>query len=259
MTKPGRKKSMGDFMREVHRVPFKAYQLPADRAQRAGELCHARRDLLVLLATYANTDGTSVRPAMEPTLTSELGWSRATIYRRLADLQALGFINETGRNEDTGIREWSIDLVVLSHESRTGETLSSLTSRVPNLTSSLTAIHDPSRPQLEATTTTTTTTTTVSKNQMEGELLAAWNSYREAFDDEETLSPPRKRLGLETLRKLRERFPKITSEECVDGMTGAIDRVRHLVKTQPKKAYLANWFRIFGNFEKFLEYWAENE
>ena len=103
------------------------------------------------------------------------------------------------------------------------------------------------------------TATTVSKNQMEGELLAAWNSYLEAFDKEEILSPSRKRTGLETLRKLRERFPEITSEQCVGGMTSAINRVHHLVKTQPKKAYLADWFKIFGNFGKFLEYWTEDE
>ena len=99
--------------------------------------------------------------------------------------------------------------------------------------------------------------TAVSESQMESELLKVWKYYEEAFDKEEIPSPSAKRTGTAVLRKLRERYPAISSEQCVGGMTSAIDRAQHLVKTQPKKAYMASWFSIFGKFEKFIEYWTE--
>jgi hypothetical protein len=99
--------------------------------------------------------------------------------------------------------------------------------------------------------------TAVSESQMESEFLKVWEYYLEAFDKEDIASPSAKRTGTGVLRKLRERYADISSEQCVDGMTSAIDRAKHLVKTQPKKAYMASWFSIFGNFEKFIEYWDE--
>src|ERR1035438_6120756 len=59
------------------------------------------------------------------------------------------------------------------------------------------------------------------------------------------------------LTRLREKHTAILSEQCVDAMTGAIDRACHLVKSQPKKAFFSDWFAIFGNFDTFYSLWEE--
>jgi hypothetical protein len=102
------KKSMMEFMRNVLSVPKSAYRLNTD--SRRKHLWEDRRELALLLATYGSTDGTSIRPAIEPTLTNALGWSKRTIYRRLEDLQNLGFLTDKGIHEDSKVREWTLNI-----------------------------------------------------------------------------------------------------------------------------------------------------
>ena len=96
------------------------------------------------------------------------------------------------------------------------------------------------------------------ENQMEAELNAAWDHYLDAFKKDEIISPSARRIGRVVLTRLREKYPAILSEQCVDAMTGAIDRARHLAKTQPKKAFFSDWFKIFGNFDTFYSLWEES-
>ena len=101
-------------------------------------------------------------------------------------------------------------------------------------------------------------TAAVSENQMEGELQRAWDYYLDAFKKDEIISPSAERIGRLVLTRLREKHPAILSEQCVDAMTGAIDRACHLAKTQPKKAFFSDWFKIFGNFDTFYSLWEES-
>ena len=99
--------------------------------------------------------------------------------------------------------------------------------------------------------------TTVSENQMEAELNAAWEHYLNVFEKEEIISPSAKRIGIATLAGLREKYPSITSEQCVGAMTAAIDAARRIVKAQPKKEFFTRWYGIFGKFETFHSLWEE--
>ena len=101
-----------------------------------------------------------------------------------------------------------------------------------------------------------TATTAVSQDQMESELLKVWGYYLEAFDKEETFSPSAKRTGAAILSRLH----KLGQPEPVSQLTAAIYVAHHLVKTQPKKAFFANWFAIFGKWNTFAslrEQWTE--
>jgi len=62
----------------------------------------------------------------------------------------------------------------------------------------------------------------VSEDQMEKELLAAWNYYLDASDRQETLIPSKKRMGLDILRKLHE----IGRRNPVLDLSSAIDMAR---------------------------------
>jgi hypothetical protein len=88
------------------------------------------------------------------------------------------------------------------------------------------------------------TTAAVSRGQMEEELLTIWDYYLEAFDKEEALSPSAKKMGLAVIAKIHKNNP--SSSECVHAMTCVIDMARHIVNTQPKKAYFADWHKILS-------------
>jgi len=100
----------------------------------------------------------------------------------------------------------------------------------------------------------------VSESQMEGELLAAWNYYLEAFDKQEILSPSAKQKGTAVLSELHRLGH--SSAACVATMQCVIDVAHHLVKTQPKrKAFFAGWFAIFGKWNTFVslrQQWTED-
>lgn len=91
-----------------------------------------------------------------------------------------------------------------------------------------------------------TPTAAVSQEQMEREFLKVWNYYLEAFDKQEILSPSAKKKGLAILTELHKHGA------AAENMAFAIDMARHIVKRNPKKAYLANWFTIFGKWDTFV-------
>ena len=99
--------------------------------------------------------------------------------------------------------------------------------------------------------------TAVSKEQMGAELEIVWNYYVEAFDKQEIISPSANKSGIAVLTELRRRFHEISSEQCIDAMTAAIDRARHLAKTNPKKPFFSKWHAIFGKFDTFFSLWEE--
>jgi hypothetical protein len=100
--------------------------------------------------------------------------------------------------------------------------------------------------------------TAVPEKQVVDEVNAAWDYYRNVFQNgEEIISPSARRMGIAILAGLREKYPTISSEQCADAMTAAIDAARHIAKAQPKKQYFSRWFGIFGNFETFHSLWEE--
>lgn len=255
--KPRRKGSIAAFIRGVLGVPLSAYDLPDDGRQRRDQLRRARHDLLVWLATYANPDGTSIRPALG-SLERGLGWGKRTIYRRLADLQTLGLLKNEGLFEDK-VRMWSIPKECL--QSHTHDNGSSVTSSLFSDTSSLFSdtssqgtTHDPQvDPQVEV----SGTPATDPHAQMEREVLGAWNCYLEASGNLEILSASKKKIGLAIVRYLQERgYP----DHPAAYMVGVINLTQHLAKKNPKKEYLREWVKMFGKpdtFESLLREYME--
>src|ERR1035438_9205481 len=89
-------------LRDVVVLPPGAFALPGDGRQ-AKHLCHQRKDLAVVIALYANPDGSGAYPAVG-TLTKATGQHRATVFRLLADLRALGFLSDGKRVGSRGLR-----------------------------------------------------------------------------------------------------------------------------------------------------------
>ena len=79
-------------LRDVVDLPPGAFALSGDGRQ-AKHLRSQRKDLAVVIARYANPDGSRAYPAIG-TLTKATGQNRATVFRRLADLRALGFLSD---------------------------------------------------------------------------------------------------------------------------------------------------------------------
>ncbi len=101
------------------------------------------------------------------------------------------------------------------------------------------------------------TTSAVSETQMEGEFLKVWDHYLKTFDKEETAHLPAKKIGIATLRELH----RLGQPDPATQMECAIDVAHHLVKTQPKKAFFADWFKIFGKWNTFVSLrhqWTED-
>jgi hypothetical protein len=97
----------------------------------------------------------------------------------------------------------------------------------------------------------------VSQDQMAKELEIVWNYYLEGFDKQGIISPSANKIGIAVLTELRRRYQGITSEQCTDAMTAAIDRARHLAETKPKKTFFSRWHAIFGRFDTFFSLWEE--
>jgi len=79
-------------LRDVVDLPPRAFALPGDGRQ-AKHLCDQRKHLAVVIARYANADGSGAYPAVG-TLTKATGYHRATVFRLLANLRALGFLSD---------------------------------------------------------------------------------------------------------------------------------------------------------------------
>ena len=82
-------------VREVRDATIERFRLPDDGRQWK-TAARNRQALANYLATFADGDGTRVRPS-EPTMTEHFGWSRATTFRYLDDLKALGLQKRVGR------------------------------------------------------------------------------------------------------------------------------------------------------------------
>jgi hypothetical protein len=133
----GPKKSIAIFIRKVQMTPLSSFALPGDKPKRARHLLLMRYMLLTHLATYGDSDGTSIRPSVE-TIASELQCSRATTYRLLGNLQELGRLKDHGADE-YGIKTWSI----VSHESPIRENSPSLTNPASSLTNPASSLTNP--------------------------------------------------------------------------------------------------------------------
>jgi hypothetical protein len=96
-------------LRDVVDLPPGAFALPGDGRQ-AKYLCHQRKDLVVVIARYANPDGSGAYPAVG-TLTKATGQHRATVFRLLADLRALGFLSDGKQVGPRGSRTRVLNVV----------------------------------------------------------------------------------------------------------------------------------------------------
>jgi hypothetical protein len=96
---------------------------------------------------------------------------------------------------------------------------------------------------------TESTATPISQEQMEKKLDAVWNYYLAAFDKEESFSNSAKRFGREIISEIVKSYP---GNDPVFDMSCVIDMAHHIVKHNPKKAYLSGWYQIFGKWDLFL-------
>jgi hypothetical protein len=74
-------------LRDVVDLPPSAFALPGDGRQR-NHLCRQRKVLAVVVARYANGDGSGAYPAAQ-TVGKATGYHRSTVFRPLKDLQEL--------------------------------------------------------------------------------------------------------------------------------------------------------------------------
>jgi hypothetical protein len=87
-------KSSVKCVRDLRDIPPAAYGLETDGRQQK-HLCEQRQRLAWLLATFADGDGTRIRPSVQ-TLADALGKSRRAVTYLLDDLQKLGLL-ENGK------------------------------------------------------------------------------------------------------------------------------------------------------------------
>jgi hypothetical protein len=80
--------------RDIREIPPSAYSLPNDGRQQK-HLCEQRQRLAWLLASFANGDGTRIRPSVQ-TLATALGKSRRAVTYLLDDLEKLKLL-ENGK------------------------------------------------------------------------------------------------------------------------------------------------------------------
>jgi hypothetical protein len=87
-------------VRAIRSLPPDAYRLESDGRKRLS-VAKDRRAVAVQLATYANGDGSSVTVGIER-LSLELGMPRRTLYRRISELKALGYLKNEGLVKEHG-------------------------------------------------------------------------------------------------------------------------------------------------------------
>jgi hypothetical protein len=80
---------------EVSKLPVERFRKPTD-GRKWKAAASARKTMLVQLAAYADSDGTSIRPSTQ-TLAEQTGFSRRKVCYLLDDLRELGFMERTGR------------------------------------------------------------------------------------------------------------------------------------------------------------------
>jgi len=100
-----------------------------------------------------------------------------------------------------------------------------------------------------------TATADPSEKQMEEKLLVIWNYYLDAFNKEEPFSRPKKKVGMAVLSKL------LPDADHVRVASQVIDMAAHILKTQPQKTYMSEWWTIFkwSMFRSLYEQYRETE
>jgi hypothetical protein len=99
--KTGQAKSLR-LSRTMRDIPATAYRMPND-GRKTALLGRERKQLADFLATFADADGSRIFPSVE-TIATALDRSRATIFRRLDDLCALGVLGKEGYHGEHGSR-----------------------------------------------------------------------------------------------------------------------------------------------------------
>jgi hypothetical protein len=94
-------------VRDVRDLPLEAYRLPND-GRKWKSLCKERQRLAMLLATYADPDGTNIKVGTDK-LAGRLGWAPNTLFDRLDDLTELGLHIKPGGYSEYGTRLRLID------------------------------------------------------------------------------------------------------------------------------------------------------
>ena len=79
---------------DIRSIPPSAFVLSED-GRKAKYMGRLRKELAFFLSTYANPDGSSIRPS-RITMASSLGVAIRTVSRLLVDLKMLGYLSDDG-------------------------------------------------------------------------------------------------------------------------------------------------------------------
>jgi hypothetical protein len=93
-------------------APLEEFRLPDDSQRQWKQVARNRQALANYLATYADGDGSRVRPSI-PTMMAHFGWSHATNCRLLKNLETLGLQKRVGRyggSNGVAVRQISVDI-----------------------------------------------------------------------------------------------------------------------------------------------------
>ena len=224
-------------------------------------LPHNEKHVLTTLASFASKDSTEAYPSVS-TLAENTSLSTTTVRKQLRALEAAKLIEPRGNGR--GGKGCSTVYCIHPENSKPNtrvlplaESNPTLLETIPNTFGGQTQHTGVDEGFKEKEVVAEPAAAIDSESQMEAELTAAWEHYLSVFKKDEIISPSARRIGMAILAGLREKYPTISSEDCVGAMTSAIDRARHLAKTEPKKAFFSKWFAIFGKFETFHSLWEE--
>src|SRR5690242_1864235 len=92
----------------VRNIPPSTYRLPSDGRQWKSQ-CRLRRELAVLLASYADPNGQNIKISVL-TMSTALEKSRSVIFELLEDLRALGFLQDGGKTGYSGTRSRTLNV-----------------------------------------------------------------------------------------------------------------------------------------------------
>lgn len=129
------KKDTTKCTRDIRSVPPTAFRLPTD-GKKWRRVCDERKALLMLMASYANGDGTNISVAID-TLGDYQGWSRRTTCRLLDSLKTLGFVEDGAldvRHKNTRIRSINIQKVQSRRDTVTPSGVPNSVAGVPDRT-----------------------------------------------------------------------------------------------------------------------------
>jgi hypothetical protein len=101
--KKSRQGKAAKLARDMRGIPATAYRLPND-GRKWKSLCVARKQLADWLATFGDADGSRIFPSVKTMQAAFDTWSRMTIFRRLAELRWLGFLESEGLKGERGPR-----------------------------------------------------------------------------------------------------------------------------------------------------------